>query len=134
MGVAISIIVFAVGAILRFATTMHSANWNIQTIGDILMIVGVVGFIVSVLSWAYWDGFGWGGTAHRRRRSVVHESAQPVYGPNGYARTTYDAAGHPVAPVGEPMVGAVDSTRVAARGGERRVAGTVIEEEERSAF
>ena len=58
MGVATSIVVFAVGAILKFATTVHSSNFNIQTIGVILMVVGVVGFIVSIIFWASWGGFG----------------------------------------------------------------------------
>jgi hypothetical protein len=112
MGVAVGIIVAAVGAILRFATNFHSATWNIRTIGDILMIVGVVAFVLSVLAWAYWDGFGGGGTVHRRH-IVVQEPAPPVYGPDGYARTTYDPMTRPTVPVGD-------------RGG------YVVEEEERS--
>jgi type III secretory pathway component EscT len=51
MGLATSIIVFAVGAILKFATTVHSSSFNIQTIGVILIVVGVVGFIVSIIFW-----------------------------------------------------------------------------------
>jgi hypothetical protein len=124
MGVAVSIVVFAVGAILRFATNLQSSSWNIRTIGDILMIVGVVGFLVSAFAWAYWDGFGWGGTAHRRTRTVIHEGAPPVYGPNGYARTTYDQAG-PAAP--EP-------TRVAQPGRTAGPAATVVDDEERSVY
>jgi hypothetical protein len=65
MGVATSIVVFAVGAILKFATTVHSSNFNIQTIGVILMVVGVVGFIVSIIFWASWGGFG--GRSRSRR-------------------------------------------------------------------
>jgi hypothetical protein len=64
MGVATSIVIFAIGAILRFATTVQSSNFNIHTIGVILMIVGVVGLVVSLLFWASWGGFG---TFHRRR-------------------------------------------------------------------
>ncbi|MGH9054807.1 MAG: hypothetical protein ACRDYY_02890 [Acidimicrobiales bacterium] len=69
MGVAISIIVFAVGAILKFATTVHSSNFNIQTIGIILMIVGAVGFVVSLFFWASWGGFG----STRRRRQTYYQ-------------------------------------------------------------
>ncbi len=65
MGLATSILVFAVGAILKFATTVHSSNFNIQTIGVILMVVGVVGFIASVVFWASWGGFG--GRSRSRR-------------------------------------------------------------------
>ena len=65
MGLATSIVVFAVGAILKFATTVHSSSFNIQTIGVILMVVGVVGFIVSIIFWASWGGFG--GRSRSRR-------------------------------------------------------------------
>ena len=71
MGVAISIVVFAIGAILRLATTVHSSNFNIHTIGVILMVVGAVGFVISIIFWSTWGGFG--GSQRTRR----------VYGPGG---------------------------------------------------
>jgi len=58
MGVATSIVVFALGAILRFATTLHSSQFEIHTVGLILMVVGAVGFVVSVVAWIAWGGFG----------------------------------------------------------------------------
>ncbi len=58
MGIATSIVVFAVGAILKFATTVHSSDFDIQTIGVILMVVGAVGFVASIIFWASWGGFG----------------------------------------------------------------------------
>jgi hypothetical protein len=66
MGVATSIVIFAIGAILKFATTVHSTNFNIQTIGVILMVVGAVGFVVSLIFWASWGGLG----GWHRNRSV----------------------------------------------------------------
>ena len=69
MGVATSIVVFAIGAILKFATTVHSTNFNIQTIGVILMIAGAVGFVVSLVFWGSWGGFG----GWRRSRSVYRQ-------------------------------------------------------------
>jgi hypothetical protein len=69
MGIGLSIVIFAVGAILRFATTIHSSNFNIHTIGVILMIVGVVGFVVSAIFWASWGGFGY----FRRSRTVYRD-------------------------------------------------------------
>ncbi len=74
MGVATSIVVFAVGAILKFATTVHSSNFNIQTIGVILMVVGVVGFIASIIFWASWGGFG----GRRRSRRVYQQPGGTV--------------------------------------------------------
>lgn len=69
MGVGSSIVVFAVGAILRFAVTVSSSHFNVQTIGVILMIVGAVGFVVSLIFWSSWGGFG----GYRRQRTVYHD-------------------------------------------------------------
>lgn len=90
MGIVSSLVVFTIGAVLRFATNFHSAVWNFRTIGDILMVVGVVGFLLAAFAWAYWDGFG--GRSARRTSILSRPAAPPVYGPNGYARTTYDGA------------------------------------------
>ena len=90
MGVVVSLIVFAVGAIFRYGMNVHSATWNVKAIGDILMVVGVVGFVLAVIAWAYWDGFGWGGIARRRRTTVIGDTRGVVHGPDGYARTSYE--------------------------------------------
>lgn len=88
MGVGTSIVVFAIGAILRFATNVHSSSFNIQTIGDILMIVGIVGFIVSLFFWASWGGFG-----GRSRSRAVYQNSGPagrrVIGQDAYGRPVY---------------------------------------------
>lgn len=65
MGLATSIVIFAIGAILDFATNVHSSSFNIQTVGVILMIVGGVGFLVSLAFWGSRGGFG--GYSHSRR-------------------------------------------------------------------
>ena len=70
MGLGTSIVVFAVGAILRFATTVHSASFNVHTIGVIMMVVGAIGFVLSLVFWSSWGGLG--GTRHRR--SVYREA------------------------------------------------------------
>jgi membrane-bound ClpP family serine protease len=44
-----SLLLIAVGAILRFAVNVTTSGFNIHTIGVILMIVGVVGLILSLL-------------------------------------------------------------------------------------
>lgn len=75
MGVGTSIVIFAIGAILRFATNVSSSSFNIHTIGVILMIVGVVGFLVSLAFWGSWGGFGGYG---RRRRSYYRDGTAMV--------------------------------------------------------
>jgi Domain of unknown function (DUF6458) len=51
MGIGISIILIAVGAILRFAVTLSTKNVNWHIVGDVLMVVGIVGLVVSLI-WA----------------------------------------------------------------------------------
>lgn len=74
MGLGVSIVVFAIGAILKFATTAHSSSFNIQTIGVILMMVGIVGFIASIIFWASWGGFG----GRTRSRRVIQQPGGTV--------------------------------------------------------
>ena len=71
MGVGSSIVVFAVGAILRFAVSVSSSHFNVATIGVILMIVGAVGFVLSLVFWSSWGGFG----GYRRERTIVDGTA-----------------------------------------------------------
>jgi hypothetical protein len=40
---------------LRFAVTVTTSGFNIQTVGVILMIVGVVGLILSLLYMTMWN-------------------------------------------------------------------------------
>jgi uncharacterized membrane protein len=53
-GFATSIVVFAVGAILRFAVTVNTLQhgFNVHTVGVILMIVGAVGAVLSIIAMA----------------------------------------------------------------------------------
>jgi hypothetical protein len=50
-----SLLLIAVGAILRFAVTVTTSGFNIHTVGVILMIVGVVGLILSLLYMTMWN-------------------------------------------------------------------------------
>jgi hypothetical protein len=56
-----SLLLIAIGAILRFAVNVTTNGFNIHTVGVILMIVGVVGLILSLLYMTMWD---------RRERAV----------------------------------------------------------------
>jgi hypothetical protein len=48
MTLGFSLFLVAVGAILRFAVTAEVAGIDIQVVGTILMVVGVVGFLISL--------------------------------------------------------------------------------------
>jgi uncharacterized membrane protein len=49
MGIAVSIFLIAVGAIMKFAVTATAGGIKIATVGVILMMVGVLGLIVSFI-------------------------------------------------------------------------------------
>ncbi|HWK30254.1 MAG TPA: DUF6458 family protein [Solirubrobacter sp.] len=48
MSLGASLFLVAVGAILRFAVTATVAGIDIQTVGTILIVVGIVGFVISL--------------------------------------------------------------------------------------
>lgn len=68
MGIGISIVLVAVGAILTFALERDAEGINLDTVGIILMIVGSVGLVVSML---FWSSFG--PYSSERRGTVVRE-------------------------------------------------------------
>jgi uncharacterized protein DUF6458 len=64
MRIGASLFLIALGAILKFAVTKHVKDVDIQTIGVILMVVGIVGLLIELFLWS-----------NRRRTTVV--SRQP---------------------------------------------------------
>jgi hypothetical protein len=54
MTIGTSILLIAVGAILRYAVNASSNVINIQTVGLILIIAGILGLILSLLYMAFW--------------------------------------------------------------------------------
>jgi hypothetical protein len=48
MGIGTSIFLIAVGAILRYAVNVTVEGIELQTIGLILMIVGIIGLVISL--------------------------------------------------------------------------------------
>ena len=55
MTIGTSILLIAIGAILRYAVNVHSSAFNISTAGLILMIVGILGLILSLLYTFVWS-------------------------------------------------------------------------------
>jgi len=58
MGISLSILLFAIGAILTWAVSAEVSGIDITAVGVILMIVGLVGFLASLVFWSSWGGFG----------------------------------------------------------------------------
>ena len=73
MGVGVSILLIAAGAILTWAVTATVSGVSIHTVGVILLIVGIVGLVISMIFWSSWGGFG--GPA--RRRTYVDDGPAP---------------------------------------------------------
>ena len=58
MGISLSILLIAVGAVLAWAVEAEVSGFDIQVAGIILLVVGVIGFIASLVFWSSWGGFG----------------------------------------------------------------------------
>jgi hypothetical protein len=69
-GIVVSLMVFALGAILDFAVTVspYQHGFNIRTVGIILMVIGAIGAAVSLLGLAMAGGPSW-----RRHRTIVDD-------------------------------------------------------------
>ena len=58
MGIGLSLVLIAAGAILKWAVTASTSGVNLNTVGVVLMVVGVAGIVLSLIFWSTWGGFG----------------------------------------------------------------------------
>jgi Domain of unknown function (DUF6458) len=72
MTIGTSIVLIAVGAILKYAVTAHVSGIDLQTVGTILMIVGILGLILSLLY-----TFAWSSAARTRREPDPYDRPPP---------------------------------------------------------
>ncbi len=103
MGIGVSLILVAVGAILPWAVSAEIEGIDLGVVGVVLMIVGLAGQLLSMMFWS-----SWGGPAGMRRRSTYVDEGPPV-ARDPYGRrstTTYveedDRAGPPPGAPGPP--------------------------------
>ena len=54
MGIGTSILLIAIGAILKFAVTSSVSGVSLSTVGVILMIVGGLGLLISLIMGEFW--------------------------------------------------------------------------------
>ena len=73
MGISVSILLVAVGAILTWGVTADAEGLDVNAIGVILMIVGILGLVISMLFWSSWGGFH----ATRTDTTIVRDDALP---------------------------------------------------------
>jgi len=69
MGIGVSLILIAAGAIMTWAIHVTGNGFNVHTIGIILLIVGAIGVLLSLVFWSSWGGFG----GSRRQTTVIEE-------------------------------------------------------------
>ena len=93
MGLPVSLILIAVGAILAWGVNEEPSGLDLDVVGIVLMLVGLVGFLLTLALWSSW----WGPGGFRRgryvdedvpvrrraypRREVVVEEEDDVAGP-----------------------------------------------------
>ena len=102
MGLPVSLILITVGAILAFAVHQDpNPSVDIDVVGWVLMLVGLLGLLLSLLLWERWGPgqFGWHRSAYAgppegapapyrrgygRRRTVVEQDEAGPPGPGPY--------------------------------------------------
>ena len=85
MGISVSILLIAVGAILTWGVTAEAEGLDVNAIGVILLIVGLLGLVISMIFWSSWGGFRRRMTyvegGPRRRETTVVEQDEVAPGP-----------------------------------------------------
>jgi hypothetical protein len=76
MGISVSLVFIAAGAILKWAVTATTSGVNLNTVGVVLMVVGAVGLLLSLVFWSSWGGFGT--RAGATTTTVVHDDPPVV--------------------------------------------------------
>jgi hypothetical protein len=85
MGLPVSLLLIAAGAILVWGVTDEPSGLDLDAIGVILIVIGIVGFVLTLLLWQSWWGPGYFG----RSTYVEGGAARPWYYRGGRRRTTY---------------------------------------------
>jgi hypothetical protein len=68
LGISVSLLLIAAGAILIWAVDASVAGIDLVAVGWILLVVGALGILLSLIFWSSWGGFG---GARREERVVV---------------------------------------------------------------
>jgi len=69
MGLGVSLILIAAGAIMAWAVHVSTTGFNIHTVGYILLVVGIIGALLSLIFWSSWAGRGY----FTRRERVIDD-------------------------------------------------------------
>jgi uncharacterized YccA/Bax inhibitor family protein len=72
MRIGASLVLIAIGAILKFAVTRRISGVDVQTIGVILMVVGAIGLLITLILM----------TTRRRTDVIQHRNGTTLLAPN----------------------------------------------------
>jgi hypothetical protein len=90
VGIGVSLILIAFGAILTWGVSSEPEGLDLTVVGVVLMLVGLVGFLLTMLFWTDWgprgrrrtryveDDVAYRRPAPRRREVVVEEDREYV--------------------------------------------------------
>ena len=67
MSIAVSLILIAAGAILTWAVNSEPEGLDLDVVGVVLMVIGLVGFLLTILLWSEW------GPGYARRTRYVED-------------------------------------------------------------
>jgi hypothetical protein len=83
MGIPVSLILIAAGAILTWGVTNDPNGLNLDAIGVVLMVIGIIGLLLTFMLWQSW----WGPGYWRQTSYVEGAPARPWYYGGGWGRT-----------------------------------------------
>jgi Domain of unknown function (DUF6458) len=78
MGIGVGLLLIAIGAVLAFAVTAHTNGVDLNTVGWILMAVGLAGILLDMLWWHSWTAWRVG-PAYARRTTYVDGQPPVAY-------------------------------------------------------
>jgi hypothetical protein len=73
VGIGVGLLLIAVGAILAFAVNAEIQGLDVQVVGWILMIIGIIGILLDLMLWQSWR------RGYRRAAYVEGEPAPRAY-------------------------------------------------------
>jgi hypothetical protein len=74
MGLGVSVILIAAGAILSWAVTATASGVDVYAVAVVLLLAGVIGVVLSMIVWS-----GWAGTGYLTRRRTTYVDDGPPY-------------------------------------------------------
>jgi hypothetical protein len=58
---------------MAWAVHVTTTGFNVNTVGYILLVVGIIGALLSLIFWSSWAGPGYFTQGSSRRRTVIEE-------------------------------------------------------------